>query len=1107
MQANELIDALAMPDEWCDGFDIESNRIKNPGRLLEIGADLVQMDQSPDNTGETKKTIVTYRLAHSSVKDWLNAESTAARIFRNLSPFSEAKAHGKIAQDCMQYLTEFDKKTSWHEKDFSQWPLAYYAAEYWRDHLSKSEYCQSSVDWACKLLLNDQARRNWRGILVKLGDEEDAEESEDTDPDRVVNEHNLAERHRRLPLAHAACFGLDPVVLQLKDQHGQKVNESGSCRSALEMAVRFNHMSTVKILLDSGADIDQLTADDTPISILGKACDFGSLELVTHLLDQGATDKQVDLKSSYSALAFAAARYDDDDKVVRLLLRRGHQITIPSGRFGMTALHRAAGQLNTSIVQALLSFGADRTIVDIDGELPLHRAVRQRDCSLELAITLRFEGVDAVKDRNGYIPLYASISGNEAVCEMLVDSASTLGLHEPNLTDAFFHAVARGFLKVARFLRKKGARLENGDQIAIIEASANGHLNVVEYLLQEGAPVNARDTNGFNPFLSAIRDGNEEVWRFLVTKAADIHVTTTESHCNACHMTAALEDTDTLRWLLDHGVNGHNRDSNGWMPLHRAAISGYKQALKLLSEYGADLNVRVDNKSRSSIAHIAAWHNQVEVLQWLSGTGAQMDALDQLGFTPFLSALSRGHLGCVEFLAKYTPHYKSQRTGSGLTPLAVVAETGSVGVAQWLIENGTDLNESFEISGDLELKDYFPLLHAVLCGQFGLTKFLLQKGANANLCDQNGWTPLLWAANYRPFAYTKLLIQYGARFRDIRIYCGDDALMCAIENPDLDILRYFLAEKIDLNVENQYGFSPLLSAANIGHVEHVKILHKAGAKYCQPNQQTSHEIFADDIRHTSVWYSIRDLGVYYKGLNVLGRYTPLMVSAFNGYMELVEYFLMHFPEAKSCIDKDGNDALTYACCGGHAKVAEALIDSGLDKTRPNRAKRTVQQEVEKFLESLNEDMSSEEDDEARQKYEKMQQGIDQVLLFLKEGGKGELFLPHEDDNESHLGVAPQEDSRDDPSSSESVGKNQETRAKKADESGSVDSVASSTQCHSTDEGGSDEDDLFLPALSRQGTELSGHSGSAAEEDKLLGEDVEADPRNLGIRNADAKPGI
>ncbi|KAL9616184.1 MAG: hypothetical protein Q9160_008915 [Pyrenula sp. 1 TL-2023] len=1062
MLAKELIDALAMPDEWCENFDIESNRIRNPGRLLEIGADLVQVDSSPSETGVTEYTMGIYHLAHSSVKDWLQAKSTVTQAFDGTSAFFEPRAHGKVAQDCMQYLIGFGKEKSWQEHDSARWPLATYAALYWRDHLSKSDYSQDSIDWACKLLLNDQARRNWRGIIVKFEDGIEAHQ------DRNIDECNLAEEHRRVPLAHAACYGLDPVVEQLLDEHEQNVNESRSCAPALQMAVEFDHLSTVKLLLDRGADINASTFSDK--SVLGSACMSASLEVVKFMLDHGATDKHIDLKTSYSALACAAARDDDDVKVARLLLRRGHQINKTSGIFEGTALHRAASWLNLSIALALLSDGADKTLADIDGELPLHRAVGQGECSLELAKALYFEGADAAEDRDSNIPLYTSINGNEAVCEMFIEAASDIQLREPNLTNAFLQAAGQGFLRVARFLRKKGAQLESGDRVAIIEASLHGHLNIVEYLLQEGAPVDARDIDGFTPFLCAIKEGHEEVWRFLATKAADIHVTTTKSHFNACHMDAALRDTKTLRWLLDHGVDGDKPNDGGFTPLYHAAFEDVERALEILLEYGADINMQIDNQNGISVAHWAAWNNQVEVLQWLSDAEAFMNTLDRWGRTPFLVAIEQGHIGSVKFLAKCTPNYTSQRETDGLTALAIAARIGHVDIAQWLLESGVDVDEKFDMGDNLKDNCSFPLLDAV---------FLLQKGANANICDGHGWTPLLYAAKYRTLRYTKLLIQYGASFRDVRMPCGDNALINATENPDLSVLRYFIKKNLDIDVEKQHSFSPLLSAANCGRVEHVKMLHKAGARYCHPNQHRNNEVYADGVRHTSVWYAIRDLGVYYEGLNVQGRYTPLMVSAFCGHLEIVKYFLMHFKEPSPCVDKDGNDALSYACCGGHAKVVEALIESGHDKARPNRANRTVEQEAEKFLECLNDDVSEQNNEETRQIYEQMVRGIGQVLLFLKEGRKPKQTLLHENDNRRILGAAYH--------SGQTVMDNPSKTATKKDEPSSVETVMFDVECQSNDDGDSDEDDLFLPALSRQGTESSGTTSMAAEGDNFMGE--------------------
>lgn len=94
------------------------------------------------------------------------------------------------------------------------------------------------------------------------------------------------------------------------------------------------------------------------------------------------------------------------------------------------------------------------------------------------------------------------------------------------------------------------------------------------------------------------------------------------------------------------------------------------------------------------------------------------------------------------------------------------------------------------------------LIEAARYGSDGGLKFFLKRGAPVGCVDENGWTPLHWAA-----------------FK-----------------PSMDCLAILLAAEADPNVRNLDGESPLHVAAKLGHIEAQRALIKAGADMKLPNK-------------------------------------------------------------------------------------------------------------------------------------------------------------------------------------------------------------------------------------------------------------------------------
>ncbi|KAG0647998.1 Ankyrin repeat-rich membrane-spanning [Hyphodiscus hymeniophilus] len=121
-----------------------------------------------------------------------------------------------------------------------------------------------------------------------------------------------------------------------------------------------------------------------------------------------------------------------------------------------------------------------------------------------------------------------------------------------------------------------------------------------------------------------------------------------------------------------------------------------------------------------------------------------------------------------------------------------------------------------------------PLLEAVK-GKHGKTAdFLLESGADPNLCGKHGPVALLIAAKEGDLEAVKSLLSFGADV-DWKDSAGDTALIVASRWRHAHVAHYLLKHGAEVNARNDKGGTALLVAARHDCVEVVEVLLQKGA--------------------------------------------------------------------------------------------------------------------------------------------------------------------------------------------------------------------------------------------------------------------------------------
>ncbi len=176
---------------------------------------------------------------------------------------------------------------------------------------------------------------------------------------------SLGSKFGRTPLMYAAMNGNDSVVSALIAHHAG-LNAACTEGPAIEWAADNNKFSTVKLLIDAGADL-KFKAKNQKNSLLGMAARSGSLEIIDSLLSHGV---DVDSASADGTTALMRAALWDQRDAVEELLGKGARID-PQNNLGQTALMIACATRKETAAMCLIDHGANVNLTDKKGETAL----------------------------------------------------------------------------------------------------------------------------------------------------------------------------------------------------------------------------------------------------------------------------------------------------------------------------------------------------------------------------------------------------------------------------------------------------------------------------------------------------------------------------------------------------------------------------------------------------------------------------------------------------------------------------------------------------------------------------------------------------------------
>jgi len=436
-------------------------------------------------------------------------------------------------------------------------------------------------------------------------------------------------------------------------------------------------------------------------------------------------------------------------------------------------------------------------------------------------------------------------SGDRAAALAMIQQKVDVNAPESDGTTALHWAVQKDDTDLVDRLIKAGANVNAKNDYGstpMSEAAINGNAAILERLLKAGADVESPNGDGQTALMIVGRTSNIEAARLLLSHGANVNAVEKFHEQTALMWASAESQPLMVKELIAHGANLNARShvnnwdrqvtaearaiarpSGGLTPLLYAARQGCVECAKYLAEGGADLDL--GDPDNISPLLLATLNGRWDVAAYLISKGANVNKWDWWGQSPLYAAIDMNTI----------PH-------GGRPDRPALDETTGLQVIEMLLDKGANPNAQLKllppyrnigadrgVDGMLTLGTT-PLLRAAKAMDAPAIALLLKHGANMNLANNRGMTPLVAAAGIgstdadtrgwfttedvqqRSIASLALLLKGGGDVNASDPSSGRTLLHGAAFWGWNDVVKFLVDRGAELDAKDNRGFTPLDAA-------------------------------------------------------------------------------------------------------------------------------------------------------------------------------------------------------------------------------------------------------------------------------------------------------
>ena len=369
-----------------------------------------------------------------------------------------------------------------------------------------------------------------------------------------------------------------------------------------------------------------------------------------------------------------------------------------------TPLYHAVANGHIEIVNSLLSIKADVSVkTDKGGWNVYHKAANIGNLQiLQELIMHNNEYVNDV-DKGNWTPLYHAVSnGHIEIVNYLLSNKADVSVKAEKGWNVYHRAANNGRLKILQAISMHNNDYVNdGDETnwtPLYHAVANGHIEIVNYLLSIKADVCVKTVKGSNVYHRAANIGNLQILQAIIMHNNDYVNDGDKTNWTPLYHAVANGHIEIINYLLSIKADVCVKTVKGNNVYHRAANIGNLQSLQAIIMHNNDYVNDVDKMNRTPLYH-AVSNGQIEIVNYLLSNKADVSVKADEGWNVYHRAANNGRLKILQAISMHNNDYVNDGDETNWTPLYHAVANGHIEIVNYLLSIKADVSVKTDKGG------------------------------------------------------------------------------------------------------------------------------------------------------------------------------------------------------------------------------------------------------------------------------------------------------------------------------------------------------------------------------------------------------------------------